>query len=226
MKAAFSFCLLGSDCISKIWHNFRRIWSGKYLHSEILWMGKRYWLLFNFSNLHENTLIVSNFQNQHILIYMHIHVLSWGTPFPSRSTCNVSVNSKPYHPPGQFFWWANSPSPGKQRVQNPHPWAYNNKLKPHPQGIFLNYSLQNMKKWDINHVKLQDFIILRWLKDKLDLQLSPIYIIGKSTLINCKTFQLVNTVHISLICLDTIRRLGSIWISSYPFISPCECIYP
>ena len=45
-------------------------------------MEKRYWLLFNFSNLHENTLIVSNFQNQHILIYMHIHALSWGYPLP------------------------------------------------------------------------------------------------------------------------------------------------
>ena len=32
-----------------------------------------------------------------------------------------------------------------------------------------------MKKWDRNHVKLQDFIIFRWLKDKLGLQLSPVY---------------------------------------------------
>ena len=87
-------------------------------------MEKRYWLLFNFSNLHENTLIVFNFQNQHILIFMQIYVLSWGTPFPSPSTCtcNVSVNSKPDH-------------------QNPHPQAYKNRLKPYPQGIFLNYSL-------------------------------------------------------------------------------------
>ena len=29
-----------------------------------------------------------------------------------------------------------------------------------------------MKKWDRNHVKLQDFIIFRWLKDKLGLQLT------------------------------------------------------
>ena len=41
----------------------------------------------------------------------------------------VSVNSKPYHPRG------------KKGVQNPHPLAYKNELKPHPQGIFLNYSL-------------------------------------------------------------------------------------
>ena len=32
-----------------------------------------------------------------------------------------------------------------------------------------------MKKWDRYHVKLQDFIIFRWLKDKLGLQLSPVY---------------------------------------------------
>ena len=38
-----------------------------------------------------------------------------------------------------------------------------------------------MKKLDRNHVKLQDFIIF---KDKLGLQLSPVYIIGKFTLIN------------------------------------------
>ena len=34
-----------------------------------------------------------------------------------------------------------------------------------------------MKKWDRNHVKVQDFIIFRWLKDKLSLQLSPVYIL-------------------------------------------------
>ena len=57
----------------------------------------------------------------------------------------VSVNSKPDHPPRQnplaIFWWANSPPPGKKGVQNPHPQAYKSELKPHPQGIFLNYSL-------------------------------------------------------------------------------------
>ena len=29
-----------------------------------------------------------------------------------------------------------------------------------------------MKKWDRSYVKLQDFIIFRWLKDKLD---CPVY---------------------------------------------------
>ena len=124
MRSVFSFCLLGSDCISKIWHNFRRSWSGKYLHSEILWMEQIYWLLFNFSNLHENTLIVSNFQNQHILIYMHINVLSWGTHFPSPSTCNVWVNSKPDHRPGQFF-----------DGQIPHPQAKREFKTPTPRPI-------------------------------------------------------------------------------------------
>ena len=58
---------------------------------------------------------------------------------------NVSVNSKPDHPPGQnpqaIFWWANSPPPGQERSSKPHPQAYKNELKPHPWGIFLNYSL-------------------------------------------------------------------------------------
>ena len=67
-----------------------------------------------------------------------------------------------------------------------------------------------MKKWDRNHVKLQDFIIFRWLKDKLDLQLRPIYIIGKFALINCKTFQVV------IICsykFDLLRRNTEIGIN-------------
>ena len=49
---------------------------------------------------------------------------------------NVSVNSKPDHPPGQFFGLANSPPPGQKRVQNPTPRAYKNELKPHPRGHF------------------------------------------------------------------------------------------
>ena len=44
-------------------------------------------------------------------------------------------------PFGNFFDGRIPHPPGKQGVQNPHPWAYKNKLKPHPQGIFLNYSL-------------------------------------------------------------------------------------
>ena len=72
---------------------------------------------------------------------------------------NVSNNSKPDHPPRAIFLWANSPPPGKKGVQNPHPRAYNNELKPHPWGIFSIIHYKNMKKWDRNHVKLQDFII-------------------------------------------------------------------
>ena len=54
---------------------------------------------------------------------------------------NVSVNSKPDNPPPQqnpraIFGWANSPPPGKKGVQNLHPRAYTNELKPHPRGHF------------------------------------------------------------------------------------------
>ena len=49
------------------------------------------------------------------------------------------------------------------------------------------------------------------LKDKLGLQLSPVYIIGKFTLINCKTLYIFVRIY-SLIRLDAIRRLGSIRI--------------
>ena len=48
-------------------------------------------------------------------------------------------------PPGQnpraIFLMGEFPTPGQKGVQNPHPRAYKNELKPHPGGIFLNYSL-------------------------------------------------------------------------------------
>ena len=43
-------------------------------------------------------------------------------------------------PPGNFFDGRIPHSPGKKRVENPHPRAYKNELKRHPRGIFLNYS--------------------------------------------------------------------------------------
>ena len=58
---------------------------------------------------------------------------------------NVSVDSKPDHPPGQFFD-GRIPTTWAKRVQNRHPWAHKNDLKPHPRGIFLNYSLQKHEK--------------------------------------------------------------------------------
>ena len=68
-----------------------------------------------------------------------------------------------------------------------------------------------MKKSDRNHVKLQDFIIFRWLKDKRDLIGDPAYIIGKFTLRNCKTLYIFVRMY-SLIRLDAIRGLGLIRI--------------
>ena len=43
--------------------------------------------------------------------------------------------------PGAIFLMGEFPTPGKKGVQNPTPRAYKNELKPHPWGIFLNYSL-------------------------------------------------------------------------------------
>ena len=58
---------------------------------------------------------------------------------------NVSVNSKPDHaprakPPGNFFDRRIPHPPGKKEFKTPTPRAYKNDLKPHPGGIFLNYS--------------------------------------------------------------------------------------
>ena len=58
---------------------------------------------------------------------------------------NVSVDSKPDHPPGQFLM-GEFPTTWSKRVQNPHLWTHKNELKPHPKGIFLNYSLQKHEK--------------------------------------------------------------------------------
>ena len=44
-------------------------------------------------------------------------------------------------PLGNCFDGRISQPPGKKGVQNPHPRACKNELKPHPRGIFLNYSL-------------------------------------------------------------------------------------
>ena len=89
----------------------------------------------------------------------------------SGQKCNVSVNSKPDHPQGQFSRWANSPPPNKKKVPNLDPQAYKNGLNPTPGAFCSIIHCKNMKKLDRNHVKLQDFIIFRFLKDKLGLQL-------------------------------------------------------
>ena len=59
---------------------------------------------------------------------------------------NVSVNSKPDHPPprakppGNFFDGRIPHPQAKKKFKTPTPWAYQNELKPNPRGIFLNYS--------------------------------------------------------------------------------------
>ena len=54
---------------------------------------------------------------------------------------NVSVNSKPDHPPGNFFDGRIPHPRAKKEFKTPTPWAYKNELKLHLRGIFLNYSL-------------------------------------------------------------------------------------
>ena len=93
-------------------------------------------------------------------------------------------------PPWANFLMGEFPTPlsgAKKKFKTPTPRAYKNELKPHPGAFFSIIHYKNMEKWDRNHVKLQDFIIFRWLKGKLGLQLSPVYIIGKFILINCRT---------------------------------------
>ena len=73
---------------------------------------------------------------------------------------NVSINSKPDHPPpppGQnpqaIFLMGEFPTPGKKEFNPPGPIT--DELKPHPGGAFFSIiHNKNMKKWDWNHVKL------------------------------------------------------------------------
>ena len=63
----------------------------------------------------------------------------------------------------QFQAWPSLPV--KKKVQNPDPagtikTSWN--LTPEAFSSIIHY--KNMKKWDRNHVKLQNFIIFRWLK--------------------------------------------------------------
>ena len=71
---------------------------------------------------------------------------------------NVSVNSKPDHPPrakppGNFFDVRIPHPPGKKEVQNPH-----------PRGIFLNYSLQKHEKMRQKSCKTARFYHLQMIK--------------------------------------------------------------
>ena len=53
-----------------------------------------------------------------------------------------------------------------------------------------------MKKWDRNHVKLQDFIIFRWLKDKL------------VTLLTSSTYKHMKRKELLLICLSDKAKIA------------------
>ena len=80
-------------------------------------------------------------------------------------------------PPGQnpqeMFLMGEFPTPrAKRKFKTPTHLAYKNELKPHPGEFPPIIYYKNMKKWDRNHINLQDFIIFGWLKDKLGLQLS------------------------------------------------------
>ena len=101
-------------------------------------------------------------------------------------------------PPGQLFD-GQILHPREKRVQNPHPQAYKNELKPNPRGHYPQlFTIKTWKKWYRSHVKLHDFIIFRWLKDKLGLQLRPRLHQVKFTLINCKTVWI-------FVCISLIR---------------------
>ena len=85
---------------------------------------------------------------------------------------NVSVNSKPDHPPGNFFD-GRIPHPRAKKFKIPPPGPIKTSWNPTPGPFSSIIHNKNMKKWDKNHEKLRNFIIFRWFKDKLGLQLRP-----------------------------------------------------
>ena len=77
-------------------------------------------------------------------------------------------------PLDNMFDWQRIPHPWEKWVQTPSPpRAYKNELKPHPRGHFSQLFTIKHEKMRLKSCKLQDFIIFRWLKDKLSLQLRP-----------------------------------------------------
>ena len=80
--------------------------------------------------LEKNSLLLVN--NRMVIQVLTLHFCQY----------HLLVNSKPDHPPQGNFFDGEFPTAGqKKEFQTPTPRAYKKKLKPHPQGIFLNYSL-------------------------------------------------------------------------------------
>ena len=60
---------------------------------------------------------------------------------------NVSVNSKPDHPPPPIFLMGEFPTPrAKRKFKTPTPRAYKNELKPYPGAFSSIIHYKNMKK--------------------------------------------------------------------------------
>ena len=84
-------------------------------------------------------------------------------------------------PQGNFFDGRIPHPPGKKEFKTPTPRAYENELKPHPQGIFLNYSPQKHDKMRQKSCKtvrlyhLQDIKRLVWSPIKSRLHYRQIY---------------------------------------------------
>ena len=82
---------------------------------------------------------ISDTSNQlkQILVHNCFYILG-----ETKNVHYVSVSSKPDHPPWAIFVMGEFPTlRAKKEFETSTPRAYKNELKPHPRGIFLNYSL-------------------------------------------------------------------------------------
>ena len=67
---------------------------------------------------------------------------------------NVSVNSKPDDPPGEFFLKGRIPHPSfTKKMRNPDPWGRKIVLKPHPRAIISKNPAEKNKTGDRNYEK-------------------------------------------------------------------------
>ena len=90
---------------------------------------------------------------------------------------NVSVNSKPDHPPGNFFETLNSPHPGQKESAKPRPLGQKNRAKTPPPGRLFSKIQQKETKHEteimknstemlmfrnsktVKHIKAQSFFV-------------------------------------------------------------------
>ena len=160
----------------------KHVWNGAYDHVNC--METRLYLRCNrlqLSNSHVGVLIDLTIKWYFIELEQlnkanwNINDLQWTIHMPTKLTSTLCISEFPAwpSPPGKFFDGRIPHPRAKKEFRTPTP-GLQKRAKTQLPGAFSSIiHYKNMKKWDRSPVKLQDFIIFRWSKDKLGLQLRP-----------------------------------------------------